>query len=158
MTTAKVYIPVSTSEYARIYGVSATTARRRIAAMDTSYKVGTKWSALIPAPEYARRSGVNIKAVRKRKSSLRTTSPVDTAMSLKQPTLRERAVRNYGWLLLDDPERARRVSLRTIESRLKHANRKQLTYLENATDLSFSDEFLDRFWMGNDNESVLYYK
>lgn len=151
MSRNRVYVPVSTSEYARIYGVSARTARRRIAAMPGAVRSATKWTAPIPAKEYAQQAGISVATARRRGISV-TGLPQFAAQVASPPSLRTKATQHWAQITGTRGQQ----SVTTIEKRLRHASKRQLGAVQNLQ--SFDDvEIDDDEWQGDDGVSILYY-
>ena len=158
----RVYTPVGTAEYAKLWGVSQSTARRRLAAMPGATRTGRGWRAPILATEYAKRAGVKSANVARRKSSLRAASPVDLADVIAnryiQPK-RKRAHRNYRRLVGG----ASYYRDSTVQHRMENATPQQLTRIASLSQSDIYDilndgAFEDDEWMGTDGYSVLYYR
>ncbi len=144
---SRVYVPVTTREYARIYGVSERTARRRITESEGSFRTGTRLRALVPATEYARRTHTSVKRVRARNDTVRGPDPLQLAFGLTTPTLRQQATEaRYAQV-----QAARHVSVDTIYSRMGHASTRQKTMIINGSDPF--DEDMD----GDDEIPLGYY-
>jgi len=160
MTSTRVYIPVKTVEYARLWGVSTRVARSRIMRMPGAVKVGSRWQAPILASEYARRKGIRPESARRRKGALRAQNPrdlKDVVLHTDLKTLRKDAAKAIEKRVGD----RREYRWYNVQERLTHASRDQLRALIRAaptTDFWETTEYLDDSWEGEDGYSILYYR
>lgn len=145
------FVPVGTVEYAKLHGISARAARRRIANLPGAVKsTGNRWVAPIPATTYARLKGVSPKAARRQGTAAQ--SPVAATSGL-QGTLRARAEAAYLALLGTGP-RKKPVNPNTIHARMGHAFRAQLPKVLALTTIPNVN---DDEWLGDDSKSILFY-
>jgi hypothetical protein len=167
MTRNRVYVPVSTAEYAAIHGVSQRTARRRIAKADGAVKVGSRWQVPEPASTVAKHRGTSVSSVRKSKDALRAQNPNDLKDVIRQ------RVQNFGsrsasraeahYLdLLTKAKTARPGNQEGIAARLRHASRTQIAKLNRLKEVPLTKEERKELidseeWEGDDGDSVLYY-
>jgi hypothetical protein len=167
MASSRVYIPVSTREYAQIHGISERTARRRIAKADGAVKVGSRWKVPEPASTVAKLRGTSVTSIRKSKDALRAQNPKDLKDVIRQ------RVQNFGnrsasraeahYLdLLAKAKDARPANADAIRERLKHASPSQLARLNRKKDLPATkaerqEEQQEEEWEGDDGESILRY-
>lgn len=152
------YVNLTIAEWARMHGVSAKTARARIAkGHPHAYKQSGRW--VVPTLQTeSKRAGYSGKrsysANEHSKYEVRVLS--DTA-SKSLAKLRESSVKKYmGMLGIRD-----RMNETTIRNRFKMASREQLIKILTWNDHEFNIEFLDviesDFWKVADDGSLLYY-
>lgn len=155
-TRLRVFVPVGTTEYAKLWGVSQRTARRRLAAMPGAVKVGTGWKVPVLATDYAKRKGISAKAARSK--GLRAATPNDAGLQISGPVhkkLKTEAASHIGKLGAQRP----RFNPGTVDKRLDHASDTQLRKAKKLRE----DEWISLIqnptgdWMGNDGLNILYY-
>lgn len=146
----RVYVSLSTREYARANGISERTARRRIASDPHAYKVGTQWRALVPATTVAKKLHLSPATVRKRKGAVKTSDPMTLKLQLTKPTKRHEAQMKYFGLLT-----GRDVNANTIANRSRHWTTRQMNEILRAT--TFNDIDWDMFNLGGGDNSLFYH-
>ena len=168
MTPLRVFVPIGTAEYAKLWGVSQRTARRRLAAMPGATKVGTRWLAPVYATEYAKRSGVSVKTARRKGIRAATaTDALDVIAHEASKKLRDRGAEHLLALVkklppVRDKGRARFREAK-IRERMQHASEKQIRAVIRLTNTEWleitadPDWIEDMDWLGDDGISILYY-
>lgn len=155
-TRLRVFVPVGTSEYAKLWGISQRTARRRLAAMPGAVKIGTGWKAPVAATTYAQRKGISAKAARAK--GIRAATPNDAGLQVGLPAhkkLKADAKQHLNKLGSGRP----RFNPHTVDNRLDHATDIQLRKAKKLRE----DEWVSLIqnptgdWMGNDGVNILYY-
>jgi hypothetical protein len=150
----RVYIPVSTAEYARLYGISTRAARGRVARLGGS-KIGSKWMIPVPATEYAKRKGIRVDSARKRKTAIRAATPKDASLVQQKRASSDLARRAEKWL--DKMHRGkRRYNPQTVRERLVWADTPTLERILKLNHVTEDDIFNEDYY-GSDGESVLFY-
>ena len=159
-TQLRVFVPLGTAEYARLWGVSQRTARRRLAKLPGATKIGTQWRAPIYATEYAKRRGISVKTARKK--GIRAATPQDALDVISHEAskkLRDRAYDHLNRIASKNP----RYTAKTVEERIKHADTAQLRAIVKLTQSDWAEIVADAEWMhsldwlGDDGLSLLYY-
>jgi len=145
------FVPIGTVEYAKIHGISVRAARRHATSLPGAIKsTGSRWVIPVPASTYARLTGVSPKSARRR--GIAAESPTAATSGL-QGTLRQRA--EAALLALHLSRQTKKpVNPNTVHERMRHAYRKQQQTLLILPALPAVN---DDDWLGNDNESILFY-
>jgi hypothetical protein len=167
MAASRVYIPVSTREYAQIHGISERTARRRIAKADGAVKVGSRWKVPEPASTVAKHRGTSVSSVRKSKDALRAQNPNDLKDVIRQRVQnfgsrsRTRAAAHYLDLLAK-AKTARPANAEAVAERFKHASPAQNARVSRMTNVPATKEewqelLDDDDFIGDDGESIVRY-
>lgn len=155
---SRVYLPISTAEYARLSGVSTRAARRRITAMPGVTKIGARWQAPILASEYAKLKGIRLESARKRKAAVRATSPEDAGQQFKNK-LYDKAYNKVVSFASKRP----RFNPATIDDRLQHASSTQLSKIARMNEaqwelaIAATLQGLTNEWVGTDDYCIFFY-
>ena len=156
----KVYVPVGTTEYAKLWGISQRTARRRLAAMPGAVKIGTRWTVPIPATTYARHKGISPTTARRK--GIRAATPIDARDVLSHEASKKTKARALATAKRHAHSRPRYRAV-GIEERLEHATPRQLSRLANLKadewdEITADDDWMHSDdWLGDDGYSILYY-
>lgn len=158
----RVYLTISTVEYAKFHGVTTRVARSRIQRMPGASKIGSRWSAPILATDYAKLKGIKPESARKRVKAIRARSPEEAA-SKADATLRRRVFdRLTGFAAT-----RRYYNANTIGERLEHASTTQLQKLMKMNAVQWhlacyatfnGDYYAGDDWQGYDDEPILGYR
>src|SRR4249919_3715361 len=153
----RVYIPVSTREYAEIKGISTRTAQRRISQIEgaTQSKRSKKWFIPLSAREYEEGKGVSQSTARRRGiSGLTLDEWANKILKGEPPTRRElRAAKHFAKLVSGNAKR--RVNAKTISERMRHANNSQLDTILGIDELGSDwyhellDDYPEDYWNGD---------
>lgn len=147
----RVFVPIGTTEYIKLYGVPERTARRRIAAMPGAFKTPKGWRAPLPATAYARLKGISASTARRR--GIRAATPDDAQLTLKYGSRQQLEHTALAKLNTFKPGVAR-------PERIAHATPEQLTRVANLTRESWLEALRGEDggdWEGDDEENILYY-
>lgn len=126
MTQGRVYIPVSTSEYAEIHGVSKRTAQRRVSSIEGAYQARrTKaWRVPVTPKQYSEYKGVSESTARRHGSRAGSLLDWRDVSEHKETTAAERkAAANLAANLA---KQGKSVNLATLEQSVKGLNNQQL--------------------------------
>ena len=157
MSKNRVYVPVTTREYAELYGVSIRTAQRRVKNHPGATQVGKskRWKIPLTASQYAEKKGVSKSTARRRGVSVPSlTDFVKTVSKPKLTPIQLKAAEN--WIRIKGSKSTNRpVSVGAIGGRMAHASPKQAREIagwENEPEDLDYDEYI-----GDDDESILHY-
>ena len=160
----RVYIPVTTREYAQSLGISERTARRRLKDVEgaTQSKRSKKWSVPLSAKQYAELKGISERSARRK--GISTFSLADWALTVRaseRPTRKElRAATHHARLAAKHAKR--KVKLDTSTKRMRHASSSQLDRILGLTDSDYQgpnwfDNLMSQGgWGGDDDLPILY--
>ena len=164
--SVRVYLPVKSAEYAKLWGVSTAVARRRIKAMPGAVKIGSRWQAPILATEYAKRKGIKASSARKRKAAVSTAEPskmADIWSTDAHKRAAKDAAKRMAKYLGGHRKPVKGWFMNKIEKRLAHADITQLHKLTHMTDVQWdtfynNHTFRQPNWQGDDGISIGYYR
>ena len=160
----RVYIPVTTREYAEIKGISPRTAQRRISQIEgaTQSKRSKKWYIPLSTREYAEAKGVSQSTARRKGiSGLTLEEWAGNVLKGEPPTRRElRAAKHFARLVSNNAKR--RVNAKTIATRMHHASNRQLDTILGIDSLGpnwyheLQDDYEEDYWDGDDGQPIIY--
>jgi hypothetical protein len=155
MARNRVYIPVSSAEYAELYGVSQRTAQRRIANTPGAFrsKRRGRWNLPLTSKQYAEAKGVSQSTARKHGVKVPTLLDFQEVINKREiPKSEQAAASNFIALLAAE---GKNVNAEQVYEGMRRANRSQLRHIEKMH--SLPSEWYDDEWLDADGESVLYY-
>ena len=165
----RVYVPIGTKEYSRLWGVSERTARRRLAALPGAVKTGRGWKVPILATDVAKQSGKSVRSIRAK--GIRAATANDASLLVGLPprkVLQKEALDNLTNLTSGRV----RQNKNYIQERITKASPKQLDKGRKLTDkewrailagkdkngIAFGGKgYTNPDWEGSDGVSILYY-
>jgi len=156
MSKNRVYVPVTTHEYAELYGISLRSAQRRVKSHPGAVQVGRskRWKIPLTASQYAEKKGVSQSTARRRGVSVPTLADFAKAKSVKLTPLQQRAADNWTGLVVSGQPK-RDVSGGTVTERMSHTSHKQAKQIASWDEIP--DDLDYEEYQGDDGESVLHY-
>jgi hypothetical protein len=158
MAKNRVFVPVTTREYAELFGISLRTAQRRVKSHPGAVQVGKskRWKIPLTASQYAEKKGVSQSTARRRGVSVPTLADFAKAKSVKLTPYQERAADNWTTLVAGgNPKRD--VSGGAIVDRMSHASRKQAKEIESWSEWPDDLDYEGLEYEGDDGDSILHY-
>jgi hypothetical protein len=157
MSKNRVFVPVTTREYAELFGISLRTAQRRVKSHPGAVQVGRskRWKIPLTASQYAEKKGVSQSTARRRGVSVPTLADFAKAKTVKLSPRQQKAADHYTSLVAAGP-RKRDISGGTIVDRWSQATPKAIREILDIEDYDDID-WEDAIWEGYDDEPVLYY-
>lgn len=155
MASARYHNVVTTSEYAKLHGISMRTARRQLASNPNAVKTGRGYKIAIPSTTYARLAGISAKSARK--TATKVSEPTQLIVAAMSPTSKTALYRHLFFLA---DHGASSPSEKQIHSNIDRMTAKQR---REASKLSSYDEYVDAMlngdeYLDDDNDNLLWYK